>query len=594
MRVSASHYPYLADWLVISMRWLALLSLATLLAAKSSLDTKTLLLFFAPALWNVFVSVLAMLNRRLVWHRALNVMVDSVAALLLFVFTGGVNSPVYWAGILPLLTAAVYYELRGGLIISILLCLAQAGWLYLKGQFNLTNWQPMAILGGINLGAGLVLGLTGRILIRRLRKAYQDEMGARRESEQRAKRQERERIQALYRMTEILSASLNYQVVLDTALNLSITLLGEKPATSRLVGAVMLFGEHDLRVEAGQRLSPADARRTFPAEQGTLASALKTATPQWLENPSQDAELGQIFALQGCTSAYCLPLARGMQVYGVMVYAHPEASYFTTERRELLEMVSHQAVIAIQNARLYQDLEREKNKIVETQEEARKKLARDLHDGPTQSVSAIAMRLNIARKMLEQRPEEVPEELARIEEFARRTTQEIRHMLFTMRPLVLETEGLIAALKVMAEKMRDTYQQNVVIEVNPEAIAPLDLTKHTVLFYIAEEAVNNARKHAQASEIRVRIQFVAREPDFILLEIADNGLGFDVQSVNKAYERRGSLGMVNLRERSELVNGYLTIASAAGQGTRVRVYVPLTPEAADRLQRGLVQMNGSS
>ena len=204
------------------------------------------------------------------------------------------------------------------------------------------------------------------------------------------------------------------------------------------------------------------------------------------------------------------------------------------------------------------------------------------------------MGLNIARKMLEQRPEEVPEELARIEEFARRTTQEIRHMLFTMRPLVLETEGLIAALKVMAEKMRDTYQQNVVIEVNPEAIAPLDLTKHTVLFYIAEEAVNNARKHAQASEIRVRIQFVAREPDFILLEIADNGLGFDVQSVNKAYERRGSLGMVNLRERSELVNGYLTIASAAGQGTRVRVYVPLTPEAADRLQRGLVQMNGSS
>jgi signal transduction histidine kinase len=592
MRVSASNYPYLADWLVISIRWLALLSLATLLSARSSLDTKTLLLFFAPALWNVFVSILAMLNRRLVWHRPLNVMVDGVAALLLFVFTGGINSPVYWAGILPLLTAAIYYELRGGLLVSISLCLAQAGWLYLKGQFDLANWQPMAILGGINLGAGLILGFTGHIIIRRLRKTYLNEMNARRETEQRAKRQERERIQALYHMIEILSASLNYQVVLDTALDLSATLLGEKPNNSRLICAVMLFSEHDLRMEASRRLSPSDAQRTFPAEQGALAKALKEASPQLIEKPAQDAELGQIFAMQSCASAYCLPLVRGMQVYGVMVYAHPEANYFNNERREMLEMVSHQAVIAIQNARLYEDLEREKNKIVETQEEARKKLARDLHDGPTQSISAIAMRLNIVRKMLEQRPEEVPEELARIEEFARRTTQEIRHMLFTMRPLVLETEGLIAALKVMAEKMRDTYQQNVVIDVNPAAIAPLDVTKHTVLFYIAEEAVNNARKHAKASEIRVSIQFVPQETELILLEIADNGAGFDVQAINKAYERRGSLGMVNLRERTELVNGYLNIVSAIGKGTRVRVYVPLTDEAADRLQRGLFKING--
>lgn len=594
MRASASNYPYLADWLVISMRWLALLSLLTTISARGVLDTQTLLLFFVPALWNVFVSVLAMLNRRLVWHRPLNLMVDCVVALLLFVLTGGVNGPVYWAGILPLLTAAIYYELRGGLLIGVLLCLAQAGWLFAQQQLDLANWQPLALLGGLNLGAGLILGLTGHFVIRRLRKTYLNEMGIRRETEQRAKRQERERIQALYRMIEILSASLNYQVVLDTALDLSATLLGEKPSTTRLVCAVMLFAEHDLRMEAGRRLSPADAKRTFPAEQGALAAALKEGSPQLIENPAQDPELGQLFAMQSCASAYCLPLVRGMQVYGAMVYAHPEANYFNAERREMLEMVSHQAVIAIQNARLYQDLEREKNRIVEIQEEARKKLARDLHDGPTQSVSAIAMRLNIVRKMLEQRPEEVPEELARIEEFARRTTQEIRHMLFTMRPLVLETEGLVAALKVMAEKMRDTYQQNVVIDVNPEAIAPLDVTKHTVLFYIAEEAVNNARKHAKASEIRVSIQFVPKQPDFILLEIADNGAGFDVQAINKAYERRGSLGMVNLRERTELVNGYLDIISAPGKGTHVRVFVPLTEEATDRLQRGLFKLNGQA
>jgi len=93
--------------------------------------------------------------------------------------------------------------------------------------------------------------------------------------------------------------------------------------------------------------------------------------------------------------------------------------------------------------------------MIEVQEEARKKLARDLHDGPTQSVSAIAMRLNLIRMMLTRAPEKVEDELIRAEDLARRTTKEIRHMLFTLRPLVLESQGLHAALEAMAEKMLD-------------------------------------------------------------------------------------------------------------------------------------------
>jgi signal transduction histidine kinase len=106
--------------------------------------------------------------------------------------------------------------------------------------------------------------------------------------------------------------------------------------------------------------------------------------------------------------------------------------------------------------------------------------------------------------------------------------------------------------------------------------------KQGVIFYIIEEAVNNARKHANAASIAVRLGQV--EPGIALLEIADNGIGFDVQSVDKGYDKRGSLGMINLRERTELVNGLLNIDSAPGKGTRVQVYIPLTEEAADRLQ----------
>ena len=158
-------------------------------------------------------------------------------------------------------------------------------------------------------------------------------------------------------------------------------------------------------------------------------------------------------------------------------------------------------------------------------------------------------------------------------------------MLFTLRPLVLETEGLDAALRTMADKMHELYQQNIVIDPDPEVIDQLDSPRQTVVFYLVEEAVNNARKHAQASEISVQLKLVPNQSCIALLEIADNGVGFDVQSVMKSYDRRGSLGMINLRERADLVNGLFKIDSTPGTGTTIRVYIPLTDEAADRLHQ---------
>ena len=112
----------------------------------------------------------------------------------------------------------------------------------------------------------------------------------------------------------------------------------------------------------------------------------------------------------------------------------------------------------------------------------------------------------------------------------------------------------------------------------------LEMGKQGVIFYIVEEAVNNARKHANAPTIWVRLgQF---EPGIALLEIVDDGIGFDVKAVDKAYDKRGSLGMVNLSERTELVNGLLNIDLRSGKGTRVQVYIPLTEDAADRLHHG--------
>jgi signal transduction histidine kinase len=126
------------------------------------------------------------------------------------------------------------------------------------------------------------------------------------------------------------------------------------------------------------------------------------------------------------------------------------------------------------------------------------------------------------------------------------------------------------------------------VDVEQDVVDQLELGKQTVVFFLVEEAITNARKHAQAALIAVRLRRLPKEPNIALLEIADNGRGFNVQEVLGSYEKRSSLGMVNLRERADLVNGLLNLDSAPGKGTRVRIYIPLTEEAADRMQRGKV------
>lgn len=580
-------FPFLADWIAISLRWLSLLGMTTTLAITTGLTLGPGILLLILALWNVFMSLLAILNKRLPQHRPINVGMDVMVVALLYAVMGGSNGALLWVGIVPLFSAAIYYEWKGSLLIATLFSAMQwiSGWL-LNG--SLLAWPVLAILTGLNLAGGGLFGVLARPLIRSLRGNYQNQVHQRKVNEESIQQQEHNRMQAFFSMIEVLSTTLNYDLVLNTVLDLSQNALGGKAsAASELVSAVLMFGGHDLQIAFSRRLSLSDQRQTFAAERGALNRAVEKAEVVLISAPAEDGELSCLMALQGCQAALALPVRRGMNSYGVLLFAHPQVDFFTQERVEVLEMISHQAVIAIQNARLYQDLELEKQHLIDSQEEARKKLARDLHDGPTQSVSNIAMRLSIARKLLESNSTETAGELEKVEELARKTTQEIRHMLFTLRPLTLEAQGLVPALQALADKMRDIFQQNVVIDVDAEAAHAIE-DKGAVLFQIVEEAVNNARKHARAEQISVCLHLIPQNNALLLLEINDNGMGFDVQAVNNDYDRRGSLGMVNLRERAALVRGLLHIDSAPGKGTQVHILIPVTELAADRLERGII------
>ena len=456
----------------------------------------------------------------------------------------------------------------------------------------LTEWLPLIVAGA----GGLLLGALFASTANRLRKPKASApkpnkaVSQRRQTIQR-KFQHSERLSEVYKMLINLTATLSYQRVLDKALDLSMqALISPTDTNDRLVSAVLLFAqetsqEPELTVAVSRRFTRTDQGSTFPANEGLLKNAIEEGGGILGQDLSQDPELGRVLSLQTCRSAYIIPLRQGFDTYGVVIFGHPEPSFFSAESREILDIICNQAMVAIQNARLYQDLEQEKERMMEIQEEARKKLARNLHDGPTQSVAAIAMRVNFARRLMERDAAASADELYKIEELARRTTKEIRHMLFTLRPLVLESQGLTAAVQSMADKLAETYEQNVLIDIDGSIEDELEMGKQGVVFAIIEEATNNARKYAEAEHIWIRLKTI--QNDLAVLEIQDDGVGFDVGAVDASYDNRGSLGMVNMRERAELVNGLLNIQAAVGKGTHIQAVIPLTEAAADKLHRGV-------
>jgi signal transduction histidine kinase len=572
--------PYMADWFAISLRWIMLVGLVVSLGIGQRLELGSAWPLGLLILWNLAMTALAGLNTRARFHRRLNIATDLILAGAFFWVQGGIRGPAYWAGLLPILTGSIYFEVFGAVFTALLF----SGLVVFTGiQFD-GSLLLSALIAGILSALGILFGLLGRSLAAHMRQNRALWVDA----EEKRRAIQNERMRAIYELTSTLSSTLSYKRVLDSALNMSASALNpnvepEQTTSDPLVGAVMLFNAGKLRIGSARRFTNADMRIILDGSEGILKKALDEGDPIKVNDIGYDPELGRVVALRNCTSGYVFPLRSGFNVYGVLLFAHPEADFFTTERANLLDIIGRQAVIAIQNARLYQDLVEEKERLAAVYEEARKKLARDLHDGPTQSVAAMAMRLNISRRMLAKDPKSANEELVKLEELAHRTTKEIRHMLFTLRPLILESQGLAAAIQSMADKMVETFSQRVAVEIDERAAEQLEMGKKGVLFYIIEEAVNNARKHAAAESITVRLRQV--ETGVLLLEIQDNGVGFDVKSVTQNYDKRSSssLGMVNLRERAELVNGLLNIESVPNKGTNVQVYIPLTEEAADRL-----------
>lgn len=574
-----SDYPYLADWFAISLRWLALLGIIAALAFAGAIQLRLAAVVLVSIVWNTYSSILAVLNRRLNQQRILNVWIDSLISISLFFLSDGLAGPLAWANLLALFSAAIYYEWRGSLFIAFLLSILETGGIYL---FDRAAFDPriLALFLGFNLAAGGMLGFICYQLMQRLRDNYKNRLIQRKEQ----LRRERERIRNFSQQVETLCVTLSPQTILDTLLDMSAALLGgAEPPNDQMTSAALSFEAGNLHIQATRGVSAEESELVLSARQGILADAIQLGSAQTTINPADDPELSHIPWMSDMRSAACIPLKHGLNIFGMMLYAHPADDFFDEDRVEMLTIVSQPGVVALQNARLFEDLQFEKTRLMETQEDTRKALARELHDGPTQTMSSIAMRANIARKMLERGTGDIQGEIQALEDLARQTTQEIRQLLFLLRPLETDIDSLESAMQNLAQKLKETHQQTVALDIDPDLVQQLDPTRQSIIFYLAEEAIACARKYARADKILVRLRPLPEYADTAVLDIMDNGAGPDANEMKSAYEQRGNLGMVNLRERTERLNGVLQIDSLPGKGTRVRISIPLNLEAVDRL-----------
>ena len=564
------------DWMICGLRWLPLLLTPALAylsyLARQEVDLALVLrLTVGGLIFNLVASLLAyaaFFPTAITW--ALLVL-DTALSIGFIVATDFATYPLLIFGLFTVLEAVLRFDLMVGVGVAVVIAFTTVlGTILTGADLSLAAFLPPLLgLVALLLAAGSAGSLMSRVK-GVVSHARDEELGELRRTNERAK--------AIYEMASALSATLDYQRAMQAILEISLMGLEEldlpaqKPADQKPVGMLLLYGARGMYVAASRNLKQEDEQRLISGQGGVIARVLLAGEARIIRGLQRDPDVNQFSSLSGCRSAILVPLRVGFDVYGVVLIASPRTDAFTDEHKELVSAVCSQAVIALQNAQLYQELRQERDNIIDQHEEARAQLARDLHDGPTQSISAIAMRLNYVKALLHRDPVRARKELDDLEALARRTTREIRTMLFTLRPQILETQGLVAAVEQYANKLQEDAAYIIHLELTDLGDA-LDINVQTVAFNIIEECMNNVRKHSECQNVWIRLGL---KNSLFVAQVQDDGIGFDLQATLDSYDRRGSLGLLNIYERAELADGKAEIVSAPGQGTTVTLLVPLT------------------
>jgi PAS domain S-box-containing protein len=252
-----------------------------------------------------------------------------------------------------------------------------------------------------------------------------------------------------------------------------------------------------------------------------------------------------------------VPLVVRDCLLGVLSIDHVEPGFYTQQNAQLVWAFADQAAVAIGNAQLYGQAQ----ELAALEE--RQKLARELHDSVSQVLYGIALGARTARTLLDRDPSRAVEPIDYCLSLAEAGLAEMRSLIFELRPESLEKEGLVAALTKQTDSLRARLGIRVNTQFCDEPAASLE-TKQ-VFYRIAQEALQNIFKHAQASQVDLKLENIGKS---LRMSILDNGRGFDVH-----HEYTGHMGLLSMKERIHKIGGNLHIRSTPGQGTEIQAEV---------------------
>jgi signal transduction histidine kinase len=381
---------------------------------------------------------------------------------------------------------------------------------------------------------------------------------------------------SLYTILQSLNSSLDLRTVLDEAISLATVVLDVEAATifradvanNRLVFMVTKGSVADVLEE-----------RSIPLDRGVVGWVFKHGESQIIDDTAiceafdstLDSQTGFV-----TRNILCVPLRFQNKSIGVLEVLNKRGSKrFSEDDVNWLSVIGEQVAVAIHNAELYQALRSDQERIIKAQEDVRHHLARELHDNTAQMLNLIAMRLDMSRNLLQQgQTNKVERELESIEQIARQANREVRTLLYELRPIILESQGLIPALEAYHRQLTNTMSCNVHWESDLFDI-DMSLQDASGIFSIIQEAVNNVRKHARAQNVWIRVYL---KEEKLWFDIEDDGVGFDPAAIWAKSASAGSYGLLNMHERATMLQGELTFHSPraqGGNGALVRGSIPL-------------------
>lgn len=311
---------------------------------------------------------------------------------------------------------------------------------------------------------------------------------------------------------------------------------------------------------------------TVTRSEGVSAEVMSTGKPTVIDNYKAYPRAVDAFVQAGLTSIATVPIISSDRVFGALsVLTIDKPKGFSERDVAILTAIGRQAGIAIENAYLYENMRFYARRITQAQENERKRIARELHDDTIQSLIALTRHMEALTTSDEQLPKNAAARIRLLQMETGDMIRRVRRFSQDLRPSILDDLGLLPTLEELTADLNreDGLQAEFLLRGERRRLSSeVELT----LFRIAQEALNNVRKHAQATQV---VTMVDMSDSSVELTVQDDGQGFKPPTLTDHPGSSSGLGLIGMHERARLLGGTLAVDSAPERGTRVIVNVPV-------------------